>query len=322
MRASNWPRLATDRKRPLRGVDADVQEVALRGQKPELIDQFRAQVAFMRHRRAGIGSQQPALVPIGYRGGDVVEGQRLKLFDHLRYDVLGGRGRAGHKDQGKRADRVHGASIAAGIRMETKRAIGDSFGDELIGQDASGLAARRNGKDTEMAIRIFTTSAAMLALIAGIGTAAMAQTAAPAPADLPVPLAGLNLGNLEIDTKRDGMRGIEGRTADGIDIEAKVDMAGNLVEVEADNGALPQPLIDALVPAELRGQQVMGLFGSITEVKQRPDHVEIKGGQPSGSEIQAKFDRQNTLIGAGWMMPRSPQNWSTRCCPRPCATMR
>lgn len=93
------------------------------------------------------------------------------------------------------------------------------------------------------------------------------------------------------------MREIEGRTADGIDIEAKVDMAGNLVEVEADNGALPQPLIDALVPAELRGQQVMGLFGSITEVKQRPDHVEIKGRQPSASEIEAKFDRQNTLIG-------------------------
>ncbi|MDQ1899261.1 hypothetical protein RAH32_02225 [Paracoccus sp. WLY502] len=147
-----------------------------------------------------------------------------------------------------------------------------------------------------MAIRTFTTSAAILALIAGIGTGAMAQTAAPAPADLPAPLAGLNLGNLEIDTKRDGMREIEGRTADGIDIEARIDMAGNLVEVEADNGALPQSLTDALVPADLRGQQVMGLFGSITEVKQRPDHVEIKGRQSSGAEIEVKFDRQNTLV--------------------------
>ena len=55
-----------------------------------------------------------------------------------------------------------------------------------------------------MAIRRFTTSAAMLALIAGIGTGAMAQTAAPAPGDLPAPLAGLNLGNLEVETKRDG----------------------------------------------------------------------------------------------------------------------
>lgn len=147
-----------------------------------------------------------------------------------------------------------------------------------------------------MAIRTFTTSAAMLALIAGIGTGAMAQTA-PVAGDLPAPLAGLNLNNLEIDTKRDGMREIEGRTADGVDIEAKIDMAGNLVEVEADDGALPQSLIDALVPAELRSQPVMALFGSVTEVNQRPDHVEIKGRQPTGAEIEAKFDRQNTLIG-------------------------
>ncbi|WP_347138512.1 hypothetical protein [Paracoccus sp. SSK6] len=147
-----------------------------------------------------------------------------------------------------------------------------------------------------MVMRKFTTSAAMLALIAGIGTGAMAQTA-PAATDLPAPLAGLNLKNLDIETKRDGMREIEGRTADGVDIEAKVDMAGNLVEVEADGGALPQPLLDAMVPADLRGQQVMSLFGSITEVKQRPEHVEISGRQPTGAEIEARFDRQNALIG-------------------------
>lgn len=147
-----------------------------------------------------------------------------------------------------------------------------------------------------MIMHRLTTSAAMLALIAGIGTAATAQTA-PAANDLPAPLAGLNLSNLEIESKRDGMRDIEGRTADGVDIEAKVDMAGNLVEVEADDGALPQSLIDALVPADLRGQPVMAQFGSVTEIKQRPDHVEIKGRQPTGAEIEAKFDRQNALIG-------------------------
>lgn len=147
-----------------------------------------------------------------------------------------------------------------------------------------------------MAIRRFTTSAAMLALIAGIGTGAMAQTA-PTAVDLPAPLAGLNLNNLEIETKRDGMRDIEGRTAEGVDIEAKVDMAGNLVEVEADDGVLPQALIDALVRADLRGAPVMAQFGSITEVKQHPAHLEIKGRQPTGAEIEVKFDRQNALIG-------------------------
>ena len=85
--------------------------------------------------------------------------------------------------------------------------------------------------------------------------------------------------------------------ADGVEIEAKIDMAGNLVEVEAEDGVLPQSLIDALVPADLRGQQVMTLFGSITEVKQHSDHVEITGRQPTGTEIEARFDRQNALIG-------------------------
>lgn len=140
-----------------------------------------------------------------------------------------------------------------------------------------------------------TTSAAMLALIAGIGTGATAQT--PAANDLPAPLAGLNLTNLDIESKRDGMRDIEGRTADGVDIEAKVDMAGNLVEVEADDGALPQSLIDAMVSADLRGQPVMAQVGSITEINQHPDHVEVKGRQPSGAEIEVRFDRQNALIG-------------------------
>lgn len=147
-----------------------------------------------------------------------------------------------------------------------------------------------------MVIRNITTSAAMLALIAGLGTGAMAQTA-PAADNLPAPLAGLNLRNLEIETRRDGMREVEGRTAEGADIEARIDMAGNLVEIEADDGPLPQSLIDAILPADLRGQQVMGLFGSINGITQRAEHLEIKGRQPTGAEIKVTFDAQNALAG-------------------------
>lgn len=147
-----------------------------------------------------------------------------------------------------------------------------------------------------MAIRRFSTSAAMLALIAGLGTAAVAQTAPAAP-DLPAPLAGLNLNGLEVETKREGIREIEGRTAEGVEIEARIDRAGNLVEVEADNGVLPPSLVDAMVPADLRGHQVMALFASVTEIKQRPNHLEIGGRQSTGAEIEARFDAQNSLIG-------------------------
>lgn len=149
-----------------------------------------------------------------------------------------------------------------------------------------------------MGIRTFTssatTSAAVLALVAGIGTSAMAQTAVTG---LPAPIADLNLNNLSVETKRDGMQEIEGRTADGVEIEVKIDMAGNVVEIEADDGVLPQSLIDAYLPAGLRDQPVLSLFGSITDIKQRPDHVEIEGRQPTGAEIEARFDLQNALIG-------------------------
>lgn len=142
----------------------------------------------------------------------------------------------------------------------------------------------------------FTASAAVLALAAGLGASAAAQTA-PVPADLPAPIAGLNLGGLSVETRRDGMRTIEGRTADGVEIEAKVDMAGNVVEIEADDGVLPQSLVEAYVPADLRRHAALSSFGSITEVKQRPDHVAIQGRQPTGAEIEARFDRQNALVG-------------------------
>lgn len=145
-----------------------------------------------------------------------------------------------------------------------------------------------------MTLRTLTSSAAMLALIAGIGTGAMAQTAVTG---LPAPIAALNLNNLSVETKRDGMQEIEGRTADGVEIEVKIDMAGNVVEVEADDGAMPQSLIDAYLPAGLRDQPAMALFGSITDIKQRPDHVEIEGRQSTGAKIEARFDRQNALVG-------------------------
>ncbi|WP_374299429.1 hypothetical protein [Paracoccus sp. (in: a-proteobacteria)] len=147
-----------------------------------------------------------------------------------------------------------------------------------------------------MSIRRISTSAGVLALIAGLGTAAVAQTA-PAGADLPAPLAQLNLTNLELDTKRDGMREVEGRTADGVEIEARIDRDGTLVSVEADDGVLPQSLVDAMIPAEVRAHQAMTLFTAFTEIGQRPEHLEIGGRQAQGQEIEVRFDRQNALAG-------------------------
>lgn len=153
----------------------------------------------------------------------------------------------------------------------------------------------RNGK--------FSASVAVLALLTGLGGAAMAQTvtqdtpAATAAEALPEALGALNLQGIETETKRGGLREIEGRTADGVKIEAKIDMNGEIVEVEADDGALPQSLIEALLPQAIRDHAAMAQFATIDEIKRHRGFVEVKGDQANGEDVEARFDAQNALIG-------------------------
>lgn len=150
-----------------------------------------------------------------------------------------------------------------------------------------------------------STTAAVMALIAatsGVAIAQDTQTPPPdAPAatqqDLPEVLTGLNLTDLEIKTKRHGIREIEGRTADGIEVEAKIDPQGKIIDIEAEGGSLPQSVIDALVPEAARGHEIMSMFAEFEEIEFRPDHYEVKGKQQNGDDIEAKFDPGNNLIG-------------------------
>lgn len=159
-----------------------------------------------------------------------------------------------------------------------------------------------------MTVRL-TTSAAILALIAGLGGTALAQAPADAPATqaapaaqaspdaLPEALAALDLQGLEIETRRGGFREVEGRTADDVKIEATVGPRGELFEAEAEDGALPQSLIEAMLPEAARQHEAMALFTRIDEVKRRPDQVEVKGDAQGGDEIKARFDGRNALVG-------------------------
>lgn len=143
------------------------------------------------------------------------------------------------------------------------------------------------------------TSVAVIGLMGGLAaplSAQEAQTTAPA-AEMPAPLAALNLTRVQTDTKRDGMREIEGFTADGVQIEAKVDMAGNVVDVEADDGPLPTSLVEALVPQAARDSQVMAEFGRVNEISVRPQHIEVDGRHTDGTEISVRFATDGTLTG-------------------------
>ena len=146
------------------------------------------------------------------------------------------------------------------------------------------------------------STAAMVALIAGLAGPAMAQdAAAPQPeaaaAELPAPLAALNLNKLRSKTGRDGIRQIEGFTAEGVEIEAAIDMAGNLVKVEADDGALPAALIEALLPQAVRDHEATGLFVRIDEIARHGDLLRIEGRQAGGEDAEAVFDAGNRLVG-------------------------
>lgn len=192
-----------------------------------------------------------------------------------------------------------------------------------------------------MAIRNLTTTAAMLALIASAGGAALAQTAppqmsgtqtaetqtaetgtapaqaAPAGEDLPAPLASLKLNTLRIETLRDGMREIEGTTPEGVDIEARLDRAGNLVEAEADDGVLPAPLVEWMLPPEARGHASMALFGSIREIERRRGDLVVEGRQPDGGDMAVAFDPEGRLTGIEMEGGAVPDALSQSLLPQP-----
>ncbi|MCO6361677.1 PepSY-like domain-containing protein [Paracoccus sp. 08] len=136
------------------------------------------------------------------------------------------------------------------------------------------------------------STAALIAVMAGT-VPAIAQTPG---VELPSMLQGLDLDRISFETKRDGQREYEGYLPDGTQIEAEFDMAGNLIKIEADDGSLPAPLIDAALPGAVRGTPAMALFARFEEIKQTPRHLEIKGWQENGAEVEVKFAPDNTLI--------------------------
>ncbi|KJZ30974.1 hypothetical protein TW83_11500, partial [Paracoccus sp. S4493] len=136
------------------------------------------------------------------------------------------------------------------------------------------------------------STAALIAVMAGT-VPAIAQTPG---VELPSMLQGLDLDRISFETKRDGQREYEGYLPDGTQIEAEFDMAGNLIKIEADDGSLPAPLIDAALPGAVRGTPAMALFARFEEIKQTPRHLEVKGWQENGAEVEVKFAPDNSLI--------------------------
>ena len=181
----------------------------------------------------------------------------------------------------------------------------------------------------------FRNTAAILALVAGLGGAAYAQTApstapaapeAAAPAapeatsptppaapaapveiteeTLPDLLKSLNLQNIDIDRDRRHVE-VEGDLADGTQIEAKLDPQGQLRQIEADDdAALPAAVIEALIPEAVRGAETFGQFATVNEIGLPPadapvSGVMIEGTDANGDELRALFAEDGTLTRFG-----------------------
>ncbi|TRW92138.1 hypothetical protein FNJ84_21160 [Paracoccus sp. M683] len=165
----------------------------------------------------------------------------------------------------------------------------------------------------------FRNTAAIIAIVTGLGGAALAQTATPTTPEAPQPpaapvtvtvdtlpdvLKALNLQNIDID--QDGRRtDVEGTLADGTQIEAKLDRAGQLRKIEADDDApLPASVIEALVPEAVRSSDIYSQFATVEEIGLPPAEsqmsgVMIEGSDALGEDLRAIFAEDGSLVRFG-----------------------
>ncbi|WP_265499899.1 hypothetical protein [Paracoccus beibuensis] len=144
-----------------------------------------------------------------------------------------------------------------------------------------------------MTLKTYASSALLIALIAGGPVAA--QTAP----ELPSLLQGLGLEQVETETGRDGEREYEGRLPDGTEIDARFDAEGDLIEIEADDRALPQSVIEAVLPQAVRNAEIMSQFAVIDEIHTRGGRFGVSGEGADGVDMRARFDEAGNVLRFG-----------------------
>lgn len=128
------------------------------------------------------------------------------------------------------------------------------------------------------------------------------STQAPAARDdaLPPLIQGLNLTDTEIREGRRGVKTIKGDLADGTEIRAFYDSEGTVHGVIADDdAALPQAVIDQLVPEAVRSQDILGQIATISGVFSSERGVMIAGEDAEGEDVRAGFSADGTLMRFG-----------------------
>ena len=156
------------------------------------------------------------------------------------------------------------------------------------------------------------SSAALIALTAGapmltMAGSASAQEAATA-SQMPDLLQGLDLQDMESRKGRDGEMRYEGEMADGTEIEARFDRNGKLVMIEADDGVLPAPVLEAAVPAAVRDADAFDMLAKIEELHSRGEMLGLEGEDKNGEDLRLMFDASGKLTGIAMDDAAVPQD--------------
>lgn len=160
-----------------------------------------------------------------------------------------------------------------------------------------------------------TVAALALSAVVGMPLSTLAQDSAPAQAadqaqqqpaaELPALLQSLNLTDVRIKEERRGFKRIKGETPEGLEIRAFVDQSGNLRGIFADDddddvkAALPQAVIDQMIPEAVRNQDILGQIATISAVFSDERGVMVAGEDAQGENIRAGFTSDGTLMRFG-----------------------
>jgi len=205
------------------------------------------------------------------------------------------------------------------IQTKAKRVVGFWLVRGRLLTDSSGAdqdAPRR--KEPEMS-RKLSTSIAVSALLAVLAAPVLAQEAQPtqppaAEAQAPVTLPKVlqDAGLTDVKSKR-GPRGssrVEGKLADGTQIDAMLDDKGELRGLRARGEAvLPETLTTQLVPQSVRDNAVFGELGKLKAVFSGERGVALAGQDDEGNKIRAAFAQDGTLLRFGRGEAERDKGW-------------
>lgn len=118
-------------------------------------------------------------------------------------------------------------------------------------------------------------------------------------------------GVQEIKTMR-GFTEIDGRQQNGEDLELTFDPKGRLIAIDSDDTALPQELVQSILPQAVLNSDALKQFAGIEEIKLHPQgSYRIEGHDEAGVHIRVMVDQDGQMrrFGRNDGQRKGPGGW-------------